>query len=419
VPKTDVPSKFAEIVESIAQQGTASRLPETFARLPCDPALFDLPPDQDKLVERLRKQFGVDELLRHGVVQRTSDNKIVLSDLLSANDKFLRVVKRPGAKRPFDLLLGARGTLTGNLTMSAALGDAEFAARVKQAGGRVYIAASAPDVAMLNSAGLPAAPAHGLENIGGERLEEFRRILRGTLSDHGQASGKKSRSRSKSAAPAESYLPLSLVFVDWSLSRLSRDDVPVVSVIRDRLLWLAEHSGVNCDDHSRWKPSERQVERIKYELAHGSEDQIRHAIVDSLDDARLVLDRLPPSGHLPPGTIVGELVPGCATTGPGELIVDARKLGELQQAAFSIVAARLYQKASDGDNPAKQVLLCELASLSQSFLSTSSGSAKPLHIAFGNHGIGPVGAAQSDILRQQLAISQEIRAITKELRTWN
>ena len=106
-----MPSKFADIIDVILQDGTPSRLHGSFSRLPCDPRLVDLPEDRGKLLERLRKRIGVEELVRHRVVQRGSDKTIALSDSLSANGNYLCALKRSDAERPFDLLLGGGNAL--------------------------------------------------------------------------------------------------------------------------------------------------------------------------------------------------------------------------------------------------------------------------------------------------------------------
>jgi hypothetical protein len=315
--------------------------------------------------------------------------------------------------------LGAGGTLAGDWPLTAALDDAEFAARIERDGGRLFVADSAADVAILHSLGLPVAPAHGVESFSGERIEEFCGKLRIRSPARDDAMGRKSRRRSKSARATDSPLPLSLVVGNWRPSQLSRDDVPAALAAGEHLLGLAEHFGVSCDDHAIWKPTERQVERVQFALANGSEEHIRQAVLDSLDDSCVVLERALRCGHQPPGTNAGALATRAATAGSGELTINTTTIGGLQRIAFTELVVRLLQQGSEAEDSPKQLLHYVLASLSESFHSASCCSVPDtLPIGVGNRAARPFGAVSSDTLRQKLAIANQIIAVTKELRAW-
>ena len=105
-------------------------------------------------------------------MQTDSGNGVALSDLLAANDTYLCALQKPRAKKTFELLAGGGGTLLGQLPLQAALDDAEFLACVEREGGRLFLAESAADVAILRSFGQAAAPSHGVEHLGGQRRTE-------------------------------------------------------------------------------------------------------------------------------------------------------------------------------------------------------------------------------------------------------
>jgi hypothetical protein len=408
-----------DIIASLKRHGTPSRLPGPWARSPCPPDYFDFPEDQDRLVEQLQEEFELADLIRHQVLQRGADKRIALSYPLAANGTYLCALNKLNAKRPFDLLLGAGGTLGGGWPLMAALDDADFSARVKREGGRLFLAESAADVVILNSQGLPCAPAHGVENFSGEQIEVFRAKFGGVTPGHDSATGKNSGRRSKRTCRTESALPLSIVLVNWRPSQLSRDDVPVALAIREHLLMVADYLGIPCDDHSLWKPSAQQFERLRYVLERGTQEHVRQSVLESLDDVCVVLDRWRPGENQPPRTIAAALDSRVTIDGLGGAGFDGRALGALEQLAATDLIARQLRQVSEAQGLEKQTLHYMLAVLCRSFHSASlefEPGSPPL--GRGHRAAQHPGAMTSEVSRQQLAIAKRIFELVKELRTW-
>ncbi len=288
--------KTAEIIEYLCEQVTPSRLPGAWEALPCDPPLFDLPADHAELLRRLQERFALRDLLSARVVQRVCDNRVALSSLLTSNASYLYPLRKPHAKKPFDLMAGAGGTLMGQWPLAAALDDAEISARVDREWGRLFIADSAVDVAILRSLPLPVAPSFEVERLAGERLELFCAKLRlpvvGLRESGPDEAARKSRSnRGQVAKPR---IPLSVILVNWRLSQLNLDDVQAMLAACSHLRALEERLGIPLDDFAIWKPSVARLPQLQFALECGTPAHVREVLLDGFEDDCIVLDRWPP-----------------------------------------------------------------------------------------------------------------------------
>ncbi len=99
---------------------------------------------------------------------------------------------------------------------------------------QLLIVSSAEDLAVLTSLGFPAAPASGLDCVGGQRLEWLRKRL-GLQAPDNEHAGRERAPGPQSASNKVPSEPIALILVNWSPSRLDLDDVPLILQIRDRL----------------------------------------------------------------------------------------------------------------------------------------------------------------------------------------
>jgi hypothetical protein len=217
-------TKSADIIDSFQEQGVPSRLTGPWAGQPCDPAFFDLP-EEEELLQHLLERFALEDLIKCGIVRSESDERVTLSPRVTENHLYLRPLTKSAGKRPFDLLMGAGGTLTGECSLLAALDDRNFAVAAECDGGRVFVSEFAEDVAILHSLRLPAAPARDLACLVGERLEVFCQKLH-LVPAPTEAGEEKRRGRTKKLRIAEPPLPMSVVIVNWRLGQLTREDIP-------------------------------------------------------------------------------------------------------------------------------------------------------------------------------------------------
>ncbi len=395
-------SQIPEIFEFLREQGTPSRLPEAWAPLPCNPALFDLPKDREELLRRLLERFTRRELLRARVVQTDSDNGVALSGFLTTNDSYLCALQKPRAKKPFDLLAGGGGTLLGKLPTLAALDDEEFLARLKREGGRLFLAESAADVAILRSFGLPAAPSHEVERLGGKRLEKFCAKmglpLIGRLENGSDAAPPKSRR--KREQPTGPRIPWSLILVNWRPSQLNLDDVPAMLEIRSHLLALAERLGIPLDDFAIWKPSVVWLAGLRHALECGDPALVRELARGGFEDDCVMLDRWPLIEPQEPRTFLEAI---SATHPPKDQFDRGTASPDrhlIERLLHRDVIEPMLKPEDEMTGPLERNLRVALAELSRVF-----------HLSPWQSADGSVA------LRERLAYAKQILAITKELRS--
>jgi hypothetical protein len=394
-------TKTAEIFELVRELGTPSRLPPAWAPLPPDPALFDLPKDRAELVRRLQERFPRRELLRAGVVQTDSDNGVGLSDLLASNDSYLCALQKSGGKKPFDLLAGGSGTLLGQLPLTAALDDAEFLARVEREGGRLFLAESAADVAILRSLGWPVAPAHEVERLGGKRLDLLCAkmglpVVGRRASDPDAVPPKSRRQRGQPTGPR---IPWSLVLVNWRPSQLNLDDVPKMLEIRSHLLALAERLGIPLDDFAIWKPAVVQLACLRHALECGDPKLVRAAVRGGFEDDCVMLDRWP--------------------------LAD-RTADSLAEAARNLSVSSTQVNCWNDSTPEQQFAEAVNRRIIEPLLAEADKAAEPLsgNLLLGIGGLSKMfqakvwGPQANHQVRDLLALAKTVLAMSKEARKW-
>jgi hypothetical protein len=390
-------NKSADVFEFLRKEGTPSQLPGSWARLSTD--LFDLPDDHEKLLRGLEKRFALGDLLRSNVVQADADNGIALSEVLVSHNTFLCPLRKPRAKKPFDLLTGGGGTLLGQLPAIAVLDDAEIAARVDRAGGRLFLADSPP--AILRSVGQPVAPAHDMAGLAGDRLAAFAAKMRIPIvgrpaSDLAAARPKSARHRRQATSTG---IPRSLILVNWRPSQLTAVDIPVMLEIRSHLLALAKKLEFPLDDFAIWKPSADQLARLEHALASNDPQQVREAALDRFEDACVMLDRWPLIESHEPSTLAETVSTMGAARDPFDQRAGVPDRPQLDQMLVQKVIAPLMQRADKTTNELDRNLIVTLVGLSQEY-----------HL----------GAWRKDgsvALRDRVAAARQIQALTKDLRS--
>jgi hypothetical protein len=395
-------TKSAEIREFLRELGTPSRLPEAWAPLPCDPALFDLPKDRAELLRRLLERFTRRELLRARVVQTDSDGRVALCGLLANNDSYLCALQKPRGTQPFDLLAGGGGTLLGKLPMLAALDDEEFLARVEREGGRLLLAQSAADVAIFRSLSLSAAPSHEVEHLGGKDFESFCAKMGLSLmgcqaNDGATAPPKSGRKRGQATGPR---IPKSLILVNWQPSQLTLDDVPVMLEIRSHLLAVAARLGIPLDDFAIWKPSVVWLARLRHALECGDPALVREVALGGFEDDCVMLDRWPLIESQEPRTLVEVISALHAPQDRLDRRIGAPDRQQLERMVDREVIAPMLKTVDEMTCPLERNLRVALAELSRAF-----------HLGTWQPADGSVAH------RERLAYAKQILAITKELRS--
>jgi hypothetical protein len=273
----------ADVYDFLEAQGTPSRLPGLWEHQRCDSSFFDLLDEPAELLTKLGKEFSPAALAKAGVTGRDSDGAMTLSGL-GPTRKYIAALRRGPDKKPFDLMTGERGSVAGHWAWRAAMADYQVEARLNEFGRQLLIAASAEDVAVLWSIGLPVAPAHGLAGFRGDRLKVFSDVL-GL-----RAAGANSRTEGGEPPDGTHNVPFAMILVNWSPARLDLTDIPQILEVRDFLRNIKRHCAMRMDDFTVWKPSAANLERIRFCVQHGAKYEICLAMHDSIDKSCRTLD---------------------------------------------------------------------------------------------------------------------------------
>ena len=169
---------LSDIYQFIVEQGTPCTLPGLWAGCECGAAFFDLPPKPSALVKQLRKEFTVEELVRARVVTFGRKNSVRLSPHLAENPWYILALRRAAGEKPYDLVAGSSSLR--NRTLSSLLKDYHIKELLESTAQQLVVVTTPEDLAVLISAGIPAAPAGGLHlnELRGPRMKCFRKLLR-------------------------------------------------------------------------------------------------------------------------------------------------------------------------------------------------------------------------------------------------
>jgi hypothetical protein len=406
----------ADIYDFIVRQGTPSKLPGPWKVFKCNPAFFNLEVAPATLLRRLQSKFASDDLKRAGVTKVSGKPTTVLSPPLVDNRSLIVAIRPEAGQKPRALsFAGMDTTLEGRWALDAALADYQVRALLESFGRQLLIVSSAEDLAVLRSMGLPAAPASGLECVGGQRLELLRKRL-GLQAPDNEHAGRERAPGPQSATHKAPIEPIALILVNWSPSRLDLDDVPLILQIRDRLRRLEELCGLEFPDFTIWKPTAKHLERLRFCIANRTRSYIYTALYASLEESCQTLERSALGPRPEPETLVEavrELNVYPRTASFDALTSRSWDLAErlLQRE----VIEPLLKQAEETTDPLERSLCVQLAGLSGTLhtlmLRLATGAAS-LGGATGPN--GPRGLPKEE-LQQMLALSDRVRVLTQDV----
>ena len=177
--------------------GHSQSAPRPWAGNECDAAFFDLPLKPAELLKRLRQKFTVEDLRRAGVVTVGAKKTVRLSPQLAKNPRYILALRRAAGEKPHDLVAGSSSLR--NRTLCSLLQDHHVQEMLESTGQQLAVVTTPEDLAVLISAGIPAAPAGAFHfnDLRGPRLNWFRKMLR--LREWGCGSG---NAEHQAAAPS-------------------------------------------------------------------------------------------------------------------------------------------------------------------------------------------------------------------------
>jgi hypothetical protein len=406
----------ADIYDFIVRQGTPSKLPGPWKVFKCDPAFFNLDVAPETLLRRLRSEFESDDLNRAHVTKGNGKRATVLSPPLADNRSFIVAVRPKAEEKPRALLFaGMDKTLEGRWVLDAALADHHVQALLESLSRQLLIVSSAEDLAVLTSMGFPAAPAGGLDSLGGQRLELLLKRL-GLQAPENQRAGREQAPGPQSASSKAPLEPIALILVNWSPSRLDLADVPLILQIRDRLRRLEELCGLEFPDFTIWKPTSKHLERLRFCIDNRTRPYIYSALLASLEQSCQTLELSALGPRPEPETLVEAVRElNAYPRTPSFDALTLRSWDRIERLLQKELIEPLLKQAEETADPLEKSLVVQLAGLTATLhtqllrlatgAANSSGATGPR---------GPRGLPKED-LQQILALLDRVRTLAQDV----
>jgi hypothetical protein len=236
------------------------------AEVPWSPSYADVdlwaPPSEAETMSSLRDTYPEKALIASGVVIRHHGKQLILNPILTEPLGIILPLRLELNKRPFDLLT-PQGTVSKTLPVCAALRDGSIKAAIKNTHA-LLLTFTTECLAALRWAGLPATTAFGLTRLSPKDVADFCNCLGLNPGD------------------AQANEGTRLVVVNWTPSHTDRNELEALGQVREQVRILENYLRMSLDMYV-WTPPAEDVARIRTCCSHGSPEQVRQAILDSMD----------------------------------------------------------------------------------------------------------------------------------------
>lgn len=249
--------------------------------------------DPETVLENLRKQFSADDLVRTGVAELTDDGVLTLARSLCDCEEVILVLRGPEGNVPFDFMLNGGCLSQRMLPICALLGDRRMRRFFAERGRPLCVTFSMADAAMLLRAGFPSAVAAGLSPAKGDDLEMLRRCFQLDAHDE-RPSNADFLLTQEPGEPGclladvlqdPEFRPPEVRVVAWSVDQLNLSQPEELPALIDHFVNLEQYMGFSFEDFRLWRPSQDDVDRIRFCLEHGCLGDVQNALLQSLDES--------------------------------------------------------------------------------------------------------------------------------------
>jgi hypothetical protein len=175
-----VPELSAEPLEKFLESRHRPKLGGVWRFLKVDEDCRHLTPAVVPLLNKLREQFGEEQLLASRLFVRDQAHGVVPNPRLDTEDG-VALVLRDAKGRPCDLLTSA-GAISGRLPLFALLDDVRWTQALDHVH-RVFVVFSMADAAVLRALGFAAVPAFGLDRLNRSGLQQLLTLVGGWSND--------------------------------------------------------------------------------------------------------------------------------------------------------------------------------------------------------------------------------------------
>jgi hypothetical protein len=263
----------SKIYEAVVSRCRSAPLPKIWRRVLGPGDLLGPGQEWPGIFDYLRENFSDDELRASGVVASVESDGLALAPQLNAPGALILPLRHSADEAPNDLLVCGE-SIAGRALPLLAMRQRRPPTERTNWDGSIFVCATMIDVAVLRSVGMSAAPATGLETLGGRTLDQF---CRATHRDRRPAS---CTSLAGPSANSES-IPVPLVLVNWSPAELAPGPIAEIDPTRAHLLRIESHLDIDLQDCDVWTPDVSDCARIRTCVQFGDRQDIRAALEHS------------------------------------------------------------------------------------------------------------------------------------------
>ncbi len=394
-----------QIYQRLVADAESCQFPAPWEEIPCHKAFVRLPTDMTSTLDKLRCEFEESDLIEAGILVTTAPGEAMANPQLTEYADFVFAPRHSGKVGLIVVGLKALGIDTWSVAeMLAYSGMGPLFSKISS---QVFIVFSAADLALLWSLGFPAISHERLACLGGEELDMFCRALRLRRPAASNASTDVEYSQSRSPQP---FFP---VLVNWCPATLDLTDRPEAQAVEEHLSKLSQFLRVDLSGGGIWKPTEIQLETIKFRLQYGSPAEVFEALVKSATKNRSPLSGSNEKPMVPAEAYVaarGDWQKACR-----ERIESRQSLtwDVLQRQQEKTLIAPLIKQGQTESDPLSQNLSVTLAEVSDVFHTHASFMGVKLSTHIRDHGLKMSGQLPPGDFRQLDTLASHILSLTE------
>jgi hypothetical protein len=387
-----------DIFKFVTSKCVAAHLPGAWARFGPSNDFLQPGAEWPELFDQLRSRFSENHLLASGVVAQDNAGRITITPCLADSGILILPIWRSSQYAPFDLLVDGK-SLAGRPVALLSMNHGRMPPARPDLPDPLFVCASFFDVAVLGAMGFAAAPATGLETLGGRALDNFCKATR--------------RARHQTSPPlliepsVTHGAPVPLVLVNSSLAELTSGPIADIDRVREHLLSIDRHLDIDLEDCDVWQPVASDYVRLRYCLQHGDAEDVKLALEQSIAKQSVGLD----------ATSAAPTDSTYASAQQHWFDVKTQSDGRTQKAAWSellnahqqAVLDAILQKAADTKAPTERMLWSTLADVSRMRHMQAAAMMIPyIQLMAGQ-------STRADFSLSPIAFSQQMQLVAKTL----
>jgi hypothetical protein len=307
-----------DIYEALAQAGSAYQLPSPWHRIPCDPSFFVLPDDKATLLAKLQRQFTDADLIQAGVVTTGAAQTVVWHPQLDVAGAPIWAIRAKPNQKPTALISQLHTVGKKTWAVVSAFQDHRQTELIAAADDQVVVAYSMRDAAILRSIGLAVVPGGPWNRLNKPQLDFLCRKLRipsqspppDTLGAAWMWPGAMGPEEPgpkvtgpKEPGPKVTH-PLSLILANWSLAAVDLTDSGAATTSWAHLVELYRHLELAFETFGLWKPSEKHLKQLGYQLQYQDVNQVRAWLLNCMAESATAMNANPRVKRPPARTLV-------------------------------------------------------------------------------------------------------------------